>query len=157
VRTNLLALPLCLAALLAGALPATAAVPSFASWASGWKAASDRAVTDALSPCQGTLLTSQTKIGACAVRNMVRVITRSRTVWDRQVDGVAQGQTATCRAAIHRYWLTTRTQQNADLAYLRANPKTSVSKLQRDLTHDPFTTLNRTAATAAGRAIRLCG
>jgi hypothetical protein len=114
-------------------------------------------VNDALTPCQGTFLTSQTKIGACAVRNMVRVITRSRPVWDRQVDGVAQGQTTTCRAAIHHYWLTTRTQQNTELAYLRSNPRASVSKLQHDLTHDPFTTLSHTASTAAGRAIHVCG
>jgi hypothetical protein len=157
VRKILLVLPLCLAASLAMALPAAAAVPSFASWASAWKAASDRAINDALKPCQGTLLTSQTKMGACAVRNMVGVITRARPVWDRQVDAVAQGQTTRCRTAIHRYWLTTRTQQNADLAYLHAHSKASVGTLQHDLTREPFLTLNRTASAAAGRAIRVCG
>jgi hypothetical protein len=137
---------------------AVAATPtSFASWATQWKAASDRAINAALDPCQKHFLDNASKAGACAVRNVRLVYVRVRPIWNRAVERVAQGQTPECRAAIHRYWLATRKQQAADLAYLRSHAHVTVTRLNLDLSGDPFATMSRNAAAAKLDAVRTCG
>jgi hypothetical protein len=154
------ALLLCLLALLCGAGTGTASAsgaPSFSTWATQWKAASDKAINAALDPCQKHFVDNGFKAGACTVRNVRLVYRRITPIWSRAVDRIAQDQAPACRAAIHTYWLTTRTQQAADVAYLARHAHVSVTQLNVDLTAPPFTTMSRVAANAKLRAMRVCG
>jgi hypothetical protein len=145
-------------ALLACTTTTAAASPtSFASWATQWKAASDRAINAALDPCQKHYLDNAAKAGACAVQNVRLVYVRVRPIWDRAVERVAQGQTPECRAAIHLYWLATRRQQAADLSYLRRHAHVTVTRLNLDLSGEPFVAMSRAAAAAKLDAMRTCG
>jgi hypothetical protein len=145
-------------ALLACASTATASNrASFARWASQWKVASDRAINAALDPCQKHFVDNGPKAGACTVHNVRLVFTRVAPIWDRAVERVARQQTPACRSAIHTYWLVTRTQQTADIAYLRRHEHVTITQLNSDLSAEPFSTMNRVAANAKMRAVRICG
>jgi hypothetical protein len=151
-------LPIVVLALLACTSTVASASPtSFASWATQWKAASDRAINAALDPCQKHFLDNASKAGACAVRNVRLVYVRVAPIWDRAVERVAQGQTPACRTAIHLYWLATRRQQAADLSYLRRHARVTVTQLNLDLSSEPFATMTRVAANAKRDAVRTCG
>jgi hypothetical protein len=153
-----LLLPLILLAVLCAAGSAGAASrESFRVWATSWETATDRAVNAALDPCQKHFGVNDQKAGACAVRNMTVVYQHVTPIWNRAVDRVAQGQTRACRTAIHSYWTTTGLRQAANVAYLRLHATITVTELDAALTHEPFTTLNRIAAGAELRAVRVCG
>jgi hypothetical protein len=159
VRSTVLLLcllvPLCVGGAASAASPSGA--PSFSTWATQWKAASDHAINAALDPCQKHFVDNGFKAGACTVRNVRLVYRRITPIWGRAVDRIAQDQAPACRAAIHTYWITTRTQQAADIAYLARHAHVSVTQLNVDLTSPRFTTMNRVAANAKLRAMRICG
>lgn len=156
MRSRVLLLSLLVLLGVSGTASASGA-PSFTTWATQWKAASDHAINAALDPCQKHFVDNGFKAGACTVRNVRLVYRRITPIWGRAVDRIAQDQAPACRAAIHTYWIMTRTQQAADIAYLTGHAHVSVTQLNADLTSPPFTTMNRVAANAKLRAMRICG
>jgi hypothetical protein len=77
--------------------------------------------------------------------------------WGREVAAVSKGQSARCKAAIHRYWLASGKVQRLEVRYLAAHAHITATKLSSDLQDEPFTTLQSLTDEAKSSAIRICG
>lgn len=151
-------LSLTLLGLALAAVPAAAAKPpSFAAWTVRWKAQNDAQVNPAVATCAARYSSDDARYGACVVKAISHVYATLLPGWNGEVARISRPQVPVCKAAIHRYWLATRTLQLREVAYLKAHAKVTITQLNADLDGPPFSTLQVRSDTAKGSATRICG
>jgi hypothetical protein len=131
--------------------------PSFARWDANWKVQHDPTIDGLATGCLYRFGQDDDKLGACFATSEGRILQARQPDWERQVAGIARGQTARCKKAIHGYWLTTRNTLHATLTYLESHQHTAMTQINSDLSHDPYKTLKSLSDAAKSRAIRVCG
>jgi hypothetical protein len=142
------------------AVPSAAAKkpPSFALWTAKWKAQTDAPKNKLEDTCLKVYgQTADRKVGACFVKGMRALLRQEQPLWEKQVAAISRGQTASCRKAIHAYWLASGKAQKASLIYLDSHQHVSVTDIARDLQEDPYATLKAQTDAAKKRAIQVCG
>jgi hypothetical protein len=131
--------------------------PSFALWTANWTVQHDPTIDSLATGCLYLFGQNDDELGACFATREGRILRARQLDWERQVAGIARGQTAPCKEAIHGYWLTTRNKLHATLGYLESHQHTGMTKINSDLSHDPYKTLKSFSDAAKSRAIRVCG
>jgi hypothetical protein len=131
--------------------------PSFALWTANWTVQHDPTIDSLATGCLYLFGQNDDKLGACFATREGGILRARQLDWERQVAGIARGQTAPCKEAIHGYWLTTRNKLHATLGYLESHQHTGMAKINSDLSHDPYKTLKSFSDAAKSRAIRVCG
>jgi hypothetical protein len=146
-----------LTAFLGGAPPAPAKAPSFALWWKGFSARVQRDITRIERACEGRFGRNDAKVGACFVKAERVSLRLEGEAMRKQIAIISRGQTASCKKAIHVYWLASRKAAKVNLIYLDSHPHVAVTRLSRDLNRKPYTTLKMHTFRAKSEAIRICG
>lgn len=130
--------------------------PSFAAWVLQWKTTDDKALAG-IDGCAKIYASNDLKAGTCAVKVALAGYKLLMPIWNHQVAKIARGQSAPCRAAIHRYWLAGRKIQLLLVVYFKQHPSEPATKLSSDFDEDPLKTLGDLSDEAKSDAIRVCG
>jgi hypothetical protein len=130
---------------------------SFARWVVQEGSAEDAAIDPMSDECIALFPRNDAKLGACVVRGMLSLRPALVARWERGIGGVARGQTAACRKAIHAYWLAARRNIRATTLYFEAHRHTGSTRIQAELNSQPYTTLESQKDEAKTHAVVVCG
>lgn len=131
--------------------------PSFALWTAKWNAHSDQIARTAAAPCQKAFPKDDARLGGCFIKVELAALRRAIPEWAKQISGIASGQTAACKGAIHAYWLASRKNQAAALIFYTGHAHSSMTDIAGELNDEPFPTLQSITKAAKSKAIRICG
>jgi hypothetical protein len=131
--------------------------PSFGLWWKHFSAGIQRSVTRIDSACQKAYGQDDAKVGACFVRAERVSLRAQRSALQTQIAAISRGQRASCKRAIHQYWVASRRAATANLVYLDSHPRAGVRRLSRDLNAEPYASLKKSTYDAKSHAVDACG
>ena len=128
--------------------------PSFALWSAKEQNHQDSLIDPLEAGCKKL---GDSKGGACLAKGLLIIYPKLSAHWSKGLALVAKPQTATCKKAIHAYFLATTKNIAAATLYFKAHAHTRWSQILSDLNGEPYSTLGQVKDEAKSHAIRICG
>ena len=130
---------------------------SFARWVIGEGTREDTVINPVTDHCVKLFPRNDAKLGACVVHGLLAVRPKLVADWERGVGIVARDQSAACKQAIHAYWLAAKRNIKATTLYFESHRQTGSTRLQAELSSQPYSTLESQKDDAKGHAVAVCG